>query len=95
MWRTLIYVVASSIEGDLSFDSNLSYEAASYCQATSCYEEPLSGKSAYVDACLALFADTPTSNGSSLWPMVPHRHACGACDYFRVWFTCYDIDNIK
>ena len=73
MWRTLIYVVASSIEGDLSFDSNLSYEAASYCQATSCYEEPSSceeasycstvqqldevssGKSADVNACLALF----------------------------------------
>ena len=29
--------------------------------------------------------DTPTPNGSSLWLMVPHRHACGACDYFRVW----------
>ena len=76
---------------DVSFDSNPSYEAASYCQVTSCYEEASyfeeashsltartfeevsSGKSAYVDDCIALLAYTQSSNGSSIWPMVPHR----------------------
>ena len=41
-------------------------------------------KKTYFNVCLTTLGDTLTPNGSSLWLMVPHRHACGACDYFRV-----------
>ena len=97
--------VASSSEGVLSYDSNLSYEVASLLSGNwrtfILWGSPISLLASSFEAAFAVrkfhlvsqpmltFAlhclqTLPFSNGSSLWPMVPHRHACGAWDYFRV-----------